>query len=86
MPWKVWLQTITSDNGKEFAEHEKMAGDLNILFFFARPYHSWERGANENANGLTRQFFPKKTSFETSQMNRCNGWEMILNNRPRKGV
>ena len=84
MPWKVWLQTITSDNGKEFAEHENMAGDLNILFFFARPYHSWERGANENANGLIRQFFPKKTSFENITDEQVQWVEMILNNRPRK--
>jgi len=84
MPWKVWLQTITSDNGKEFAEQEKMEGDLNILFFFARPYHSWERGANENANGLTRKFFPKKTSFENITDEQVQWVEMILNNRPRK--
>ena len=56
-----WLHTITSDNGKEFAEHIKIATALNIDFFFARPYHSWERGANENTNGLIRQYFPKGT-------------------------
>jgi IS30 family transposase len=84
MPWKPWLHTITADNGKEFAEHERVAGGLEILFFFARPYHSWERGANENANGLIRQFFPKKTSFENITDEQVQRVEMILNNRPRK--
>ena len=52
------LHTITSDNGKEFAGHEIISDCLNIDFFFARPYHSWERGANENTNRLIRQVFP----------------------------
>ena len=55
---------ITADNGKEFAEHETIATDLNIDYSFAKPYHSWELGANENANGLIRQYFPKGSSFE----------------------
>jgi IS30 family transposase len=84
MPWKPWIHTITADNGKEFAEHERVAKDLEILFFFARPYHSWERGANENANGLIRQFFPKKTSFDSITEEQVQWVEMILNNRPRK--
>lgn len=84
MPWKSWLHTITADNGKEFAEHERMARDLKILFFFARPYHPWERGANENANGLIRQFFPKKTPFENITDEQVQWVEKILNNRPRK--
>lgn len=83
-PWKSWLHTITADNGKEFAEHERVAKDLEILFFFARPYHSWERGANENANGLIRQFFPKKTPFESITNEQVQWVEKILNNRPRK--
>ncbi len=83
-PWKPWIHTITADNGKEFAEHERVAKDLEILFFFARPYHSWERGANENANGLIRQFFPKKTPFESITDEQVQWVEEILNNRPRK--
>lgn len=83
-PWRSWLHTITADNGKEFAEHDRVARDLEILFYFARPYHSWERGANENANGLIRQFFPKKTPFESITDEQVQWVEKILNNRPRK--
>jgi IS30 family transposase len=53
--WKPLLKTITSDNGKEFANHREIAESLDIDFYFAKPYHSWERGANENLNGLVRQ-------------------------------
>ena len=56
--WKPWLHTITSDNGKEFAKHSQIAEALNIDFYFAKPYRSWQRGANENLNGLIRQYFP----------------------------
>ncbi len=84
LPWKYWLNTITADNGKEFAHHEKMAVGLEILFYFAKPYHSWERGDNENANGLIRQFFPKKMSFENINDEQVQWVERILNNRPRK--
>jgi IS30 family transposase len=49
------LHTLTGDNGKEFAEHQRIARELNIDFFFAHPYSAWERGANENMNGLVRQ-------------------------------
>ena len=51
-PYKDMIYTITADNGKEFAKHKEIAGRLGIQFYFARPYHSWERGANENTNGL----------------------------------
>ena len=50
--------TITGDNGTEFAYHEKIAQALNANFYFAHPYHSWERGLNENTNGLIRQYLP----------------------------
>jgi len=63
MPYKPIIHTITGDNGKEFAEHKTIAKTLGIDFYFARPYHSWERGANENTNGLIRQYFPKGSSF-----------------------
>ena len=64
MPVKQWLHTITTDNGKEFAMHQAIAQMLGVEYYFAHPYHSWERGANENLNGLVRQYFPKGTSFE----------------------
>jgi IS30 family transposase len=62
--WKPLIKTITSDNGKEFANHQAIAEVLEIDYYFAKPYHSWERGANENLNGLIRQYFPKKSNFE----------------------
>lgn len=49
---------ITADNGKEFSFHEKIARELEVFVYFAKPYHSWERGANENTNGLIRKYFP----------------------------
>ena len=58
-PYKDMIHTITADNGKEFARYKDIAGSLGIQFFFATPYHSWERGANENTNGLARQYTPK---------------------------
>ena len=64
-PFKGLLKTITSDNGKEFALHKEIAGALGADYYFAHPYHSWERGANETMNGLIRQYLPKGTSFET---------------------
>jgi len=80
-----WMPLIiTSDNGKEFANHIEIAEELNIDYFFTKPYHSWERGANENLNGLVRQYFPKKTNFDLIQKKQVKRAEEILNNRPRK--
>jgi len=59
LPLQKWVKTITFDNGREFAEHMKAASILKCKTYFAKPYHSWERGQNENANGLLRQYFPK---------------------------
>jgi IS30 family transposase len=64
LPIKEYVHTITSDNGKEFAKHELVAKVLDASFYFATPYHSWERGVNENYNRLLRQYFPKKTCFD----------------------
>jgi IS30 family transposase len=83
-PQMNWLHTITGDNGKEFAEHKKIAGGINIDFYFARPYHSWERGANENMNGLIRQYFLKGSSFESITNKDIEYVQFKLNNRPRK--
>ena len=60
-----FVHTITFDNGKEFAAHQDIAHALKAKIFFATPYHAWERGLNENTNGLIRDFFPKGTDFST---------------------
>jgi transposase, IS30 family len=62
-PHRQACKTLTFDNGKEFAEHEFIASCLKAKVYFARPYCSWQRGLNENTNGLLRQFFPKKRSL-----------------------
>jgi len=59
-PIKQFVKTLTFDNGKEFSLHEIIAKFLECDTYFAKPYHAWERGQNENANGLLRQYFPKK--------------------------
>jgi IS30 family transposase len=82
--FKPILKTITSDNGKEFSQHQAIATELDIGYYFARPYHSWERGANENLNGLVRQYFSKGSSFETITQKQVQIVENKLNNRPRK--
>ena len=64
-PHQKKVHTITSDNGKEFAGHEQIANKLKADFYFAHPYASWERGTNENTNGLIRQYFPKNRDFTT---------------------
>ena len=83
MPFKTVVHTITSDNGREFAQHEAIAKALSADYYFAHPYASWERGANENMNGLIRQFFPKKMRLNRvtqADLDRaCN----LLNHRPR---
>jgi len=84
LPYKDQIHTITSDNGKEFAGHEKIAKALGIDFFFAHPYHSWERGSNENLNGLIRQYIPKGTNIATLPSELFPRVEKALNDRPRK--
>jgi transposase, IS30 family len=76
--------TITADNGREFGHHENIAKKLDAQFYFAHPYSSWERGANENSNGLVRQFFPKGTDFTGITKRDLRRVERRLNNRPRK--
>jgi IS30 family transposase len=78
------IHTITSDNGKEFAHHRQVAKALNAKFFFARPYASWERGTNENTNGLLRQYFPKDRDFSTITQAEIDFAVHQLNHRPRK--
>ena len=76
--------TITADNGKEFAGHEEIAEKLNASVYFAHPYHSWERGLNENTNGLIRQYFTKGSSFENITDEIVENVMHKLNHRPRK--
>ncbi len=76
-------RTATYDNGATFAEYEMTEMETGIEIFFANPYHSWERGANENANGLLRQFFPKKSSFAIVTQRQIDE-ACVINNRPRK--
>ena len=63
--WKPFIHTITSDNGKEFANHQNISDKLDLVFYFAKPCHIWQRGANENLNGLVRQYFPEGSDFTT---------------------
>jgi IS30 family transposase len=76
--------TLTSDNGKEFARHQEISTALQANFYFAHPYSSWERGLNENTNGLIRQYFPKKHNFTTITEKAISMVMNKLNNRPRK--
>ncbi len=78
------VHTITSDNGKEFGNHEKIAKGLKCNFYFAHAYSSWERGTNENTNGLIRQYFPKNRDFRTITDKELIHAMKRLNNRPRK--
>ncbi len=84
LPFKGRIHTITSDNGKEFAEHPVISQKLGISFYFAKPYQSWQRGAIENVNGLIRQYFPKKTNFSLCSDDIITTIQNKLNNRPRK--
>lgn len=80
------INTLTSDNGKEFAYHEEIANLVGGSFYFATPYHSWERGLNEHTNGLVRQYFPKGTNFATLSQDEVLDVQNRLNNRPRKAL
>ena len=83
-PFAHCVHTLTTNNGKEFAQHERIATALNADFYLAHPYASWERGANENMNGLIRQFFPKKMHFDYITVPDIELAMNRLNHRPRK--
>lgn len=83
-PYRDVVHSITADNGKEFAFHKEISKALNTEFYFAQPYHSWERGLNENTNGLIRQYAPKGTDFKTLTNQRVDDITELLNVRPRK--
>jgi len=77
-------RTLTYDNGSTFASHKETERKTKIDIYFAYPYHSWERGCNENCNGLLRQFFPKKSSFADISQKDIDKAYRLINNRPRK--
>lgn len=83
-PHRHRVLTITSDNGREFAGHEAVSKQLKADFYFAHPYASWERGTNENTNGLIRQYFPKGRDFTSITQQEISAVMERLNNRPRK--
>jgi len=82
--WIPYIKTITADNGKEFADHKFVAEQLGVDYYFARPYHSWERGSNENLNGLVRQYFKKSSDFKSITNEQVKSIESKLNKRSRK--
>jgi IS30 family transposase len=78
------FKTVTADNGTELHGYERIERLTGATFYFARPYHSWERGSNENANGLLRQYLPKGESMAGLSQHQCNAIARKLNTRPRK--
>lgn len=83
-PYQAVTHTITFDNGKEFTNHQTIAHLLQANMFFAHPYSSWERGTNENTNGLIRQYFPKGSDFSSITDDQISFVKERLNDRPRK--
>ncbi|MFH0957596.1 MAG: IS30 family transposase [Pseudomonadota bacterium] len=83
-PYIDKVHTITGDNGKEFTNHAQIAEALKAAFYFAHPYSAWERGTNENTNGLVRQYFPKNTKFSFATFKEVLSVTDKLNHRPRK--
>lgn len=77
-------RTMTFDNGKEFADHQRLARRLDLAVYFAKPYCSWQRGTNENTNGLLRQFLPKGTDLKSVSWQELKHYTRLLNDRPRK--
>jgi IS30 family transposase len=85
-PVRKHLHTITTDNGLEFANHQEVSRKLKCDHYFCHPYSSWERGTNENINGLIRQYIPKGSSFENLTEKEISFIENRLNHRPRKSL
>lgn len=78
------FKTITSDNGTEFHQYKEIEKKTGVIFYFANPHHSWERGSNENTNGLIRQYLPKTKSMEKLTQDECDEIASKINGRPRK--
>lgn len=85
-PYKPFVKTITSDNGTEFYQHKLIAKKLKADFYFTHPYSAWEKGTNENTNGLIRQYVPKNIAISALTWNQIKQIENDLNNRPRKSL
>ena len=79
-----YFKTITSDNGTEFHGYKSIEEVSKVKFYFANPHHSWERGTNENTNGLIRQYLPKRQSMAGVTQRQCKAIAHKLNSRPRK--
>lgn len=79
-----YRKTLTRDNGSENKDYKTVQAVLGLSVYFANPYHSWERGSNENCNGLLRRFFPKKTDWSTITDEEIARAEYLINSRPRK--
>ena len=77
------VRRITLDNGTEFHDYKRVEQASGVKFYFATPYHSWERGTNENTNGLIRQYLPKGSCLRKLTQRHCNAIARQLNNRPR---
>lgn len=86
LPYKNSVKTITSDNGTEFAQHERIAEKLKADFYFAHPYSSWERGLSEYSNKLIRQYIPKKSNFDNFDDEYIKQVQYKINRRPRKNL
>jgi IS30 family transposase len=84
LPKKIVLHTVTFDNGKELSKHEQITKKTKLSCYFARPYHSWERGLNEHTNGLVRQYCPKGSNLTQYSEEYIIFVENELNNCPRK--
>jgi IS30 family transposase len=78
------IRTLTADNGSEFHMYKALERRLDTTFYFALPHHAWERGTNENTNGLLRQYLPKGTSLATLTQRQCTAFATKLNQRPRR--
>jgi IS30 family transposase len=85
-PYKESVLSITADNGKEFACHEEISKALSAELYIAYPYSCWERGLNDNTNGLLRQYFPKSTDFKVVSQAKVKRAVNKLNSRPRKNL
>ena len=85
-PHKAHTETITADNGKEFAHHVWIGQTVEAAVYFAHPYHAWERGLNENTNGLIRQYVPKGMALDALSDAQVHHIMNRLNHRPRKGL
>lgn len=83
LPFKASLKTLTLDNGVEFSRHDIITKRLGIKCYFSRPYHSWEKGAVENYNGLLRQYIPKRRELETVTDKELKEYQYKINSRPR---